>query len=157
MAADAPVLSIGQLAARTGLAVSAIRFYETRKLIRPERSPGGQRRYRRSDIRRLSFVMAAQAFGFTIQQIETELAKLPEGRTPTKRDWTRISRDFRQSLDRRIAALTQLRERLDGCIGCGCLSLKSCQIYNAGDHANARAAGPRFILGDRDDQNGRGQ
>ncbi len=140
------MLPIGALAERTGLSVSAIRFYETKGLIRPERNAGGQRRYRRSDIRRLSFVIAAQQFGFTIGEIEAQLAGLPDGRTPTKRDWTRIGRDFRKALDARIAMLERMRRRLDGCIGCGCLSLKKCALYNNGDHAGGRGQGPRFIL-----------
>lgn len=146
MRKNARMLSIGQLADRTGLSVSAIRFYETRGLLTPGRNAGGQRRYRPSDIRRLSFVMAAQAFGFTISDIQAELAKLPDGRTPTKRDWTRISTDFRAALDERIDALTRLRDRLDGCIGCGCLSLESCALYNPGDKAAAEGKGPQFVL-----------
>jgi len=145
------VLSIGELAERTGLSVSAIRFYETKGLIHPIRNAGGQRRFLRADIRRLSFVLAAQEFGFTITEIAGELAKLPNGRTPTKADWTRISKSFRAHLDDKIERLTALREKLDSCIGCGCLSLKSCQLYNSGDAAARHGRGPRYVMGDRPD------
>ena len=114
-------LSIGDLAARTGLSVSAIRFYEARGLIHPDRNAGGQRRFERADIRRLSFVMIAQKMGLTIEEIAAALARLPEGRTPTKADWTRLSQEMRAGLDALIAMLSRLRDRLDGCIGCGCL------------------------------------
>ena len=145
-------LSIGDLAARTGLSVSAIRFYETRGLVTPDRNQGGQRRFERSDIRRLSFVMVAQKMGFTIDQIAELLSQLPAGRTPTQADWTRISQQFRTTLDERIAMLTRLRDRLDGCIGCGCLSLKKCKLYNPDDVAAQRGTGPRFVLDGPQDQ-----
>ncbi len=143
------MLSIGQLAARTGLAVSAIRYYETQGLIAPGRNAGGQRRFMRSDIRRLSFVMVAQQFGFTIEQIRVQFQTLPDARTPTKADWSKISRQFRTALDARIDTLTNLRDRLDGCIGCGCLSLKNCALYNPDDRAHKHGAGPRYLMGDR--------
>ncbi|MBI1400009.1 redox-sensitive transcriptional activator SoxR [Hyphomonas sp.] len=142
------VMLIGDIAARTGLSVSAIRFYEARGLITPIRSPGGQRRFRRADIRRLSFIRIAQQLGLSIEDIAGELARLPSGRTPTAEDWARISRSIRASLDARIATLQQVRSRLDGCIGCGCLSLKKCALYNAGDKAGATGAGPRYLLGE---------
>ncbi len=141
------LLSIGDLAARTGLSVSAIRFYETKGLVTPARNAGGQRRFLRSDIRRLSFVLIAQEFGFTIAEIADHLKSLPEGRTPTKRDWTRISQTFRGHLDRKIETLNRLRDRLDGCIGCGCLSLESCALYNPQDRAGHSGTGPRFVIG----------
>lgn len=144
-------LSIGQLAERTGLSVSAIRFYETKGLVFAERNAGGQRRFLRSDIRRLSFVMIAQQFGFTIDQIRTQLQKLPEQRTPNKKDWARISRHFRRELDAKIETLSNLRDQLDGCIGCGCLSLKKCTLYNPEDRAKRHGAGPRYLLGDKPD------
>jgi MerR family redox-sensitive transcriptional activator SoxR len=144
-------LSIGQLAERTGLSVSAIRYYETEGLITSERNAGGQRRFLRSDIRRLSFVLIAQQFGFTLEQIRAQLQTLPEGRTPTKRDWTRISRGFRKALDVKIETLSRLRDQLDGCIGCGCLSLQRCALYNPDDRAHRHGAGPRYLLGDRPD------
>lgn len=142
-------LGIGEVAARTGLAVSAIRFYESRGLVAPTRNAGGQRRFVAADIRRLSFVMIAQQLGFTIAEIADQLARLPGARTPTQRDWRRISRAFRAELDRRIDGLTQLRDRLDGCIGCGCLSLKKCSLHNPHDRAAAHGSGPRYLLGDR--------
>ncbi len=142
-------LTIGQLARRTGLAVSAIRYYETQGLIRPARNAGGQRRFLRSDIRRLSFVKIAQQFGFTLPKISALMASLPEERTPTKRDWEKISRQFRTTLDAQIQTLKQLRDNLDGCIGCGCLSLKKCRLYNADDRAARLGPGPRYVMGDQ--------
>ncbi len=141
-------LSIGYVASRTGLAVSAIRFYEERGLVRPDRNAGGQRRFERADIRRLSFVQIAQQLGFSIQQIAEVLEQLPNGRTPTKRDWTQISRSFRKDLDDRILMLSRLRDRLDGCIGCGCLSLENCALYNPADQASAHGPGARFVISD---------
>ncbi|UWQ07724.1 redox-sensitive transcriptional activator SoxR [Aliiroseovarius crassostreae] len=141
-------ISIGTLAKRTGLAVSAIRYYETQGLVAPERNAGGQRRFLRSDIRRLSFVMIAQKFGFTLERIREVMSSLPQSRTPTAKDWTEISQDFRAELDEQIAALTRLRDKLDGCIGCGCLSLDRCALYNPDDVAAAKGAGPRYLLGD---------
>ncbi len=142
-------ISIGQLAERTGLAVSAIRYYETQNLIHPERNTGGQRRFLRSDIRRLSFVRIAQQFGFSIDDIRTEIERLPASRTPTKKDWEKIARHFGRVLDQRIAALEHLRNRLDGCIGCGCLSLNACALYNPDDKAAQFGAGPRYVMGDQ--------
>ena len=142
------VLAIGELSERTGLSVSAIRFYEEKGLITPHRNSGGHRRYMRSDIRRLSFVMIAQKFGFTLPEIREQLSSLPGGRTPTKEDWSRLSEGFRTHLDARIATLEKLRDDLDGCIGCGCLSLPSCALYNAGDSAAKNGQGPRFLMGD---------
>lgn len=140
------VITIGDLAARTGLAVSAIRYYETQKLVRPERNSGGQRRFLRSDIRKLSFVVVAQRLGFSISQIAAMLASLPEGRTPNRQDWTRLSRSIRQDLDDRIAILERLRANLDGCIGCGCLSMQRCALYNANDRARTLGNGARYLL-----------
>ncbi|KPN61637.1 MerR family transcriptional regulator, redox-sensitive transcriptional activator SoxR [Aliiroseovarius crassostreae] len=141
-------ISIGTLANRTGLAVSAIRYYETQGLVAPERNAGGQRRFLRSDIRRLSFVMIAQKFGFSLDRIREVLGRLPKNRTPTAKDWTVISQDFRAELDEQIAALTRLRDKLDGCIGCGCLSLDRCALYNPDDVAADKGAGPRYLMGD---------
>ena len=140
------LLTIGQLAARTGLSVSAIRFYEGRGLVHPMRNAGGQRRFLRSDIRRLSFVVIAQMLGLSIHEIEAQLRLLPQGRTPTRADWQRISRDVGRTIDARIAALTRMRDRLDGCIGCGCLSLKKCALYNPDDRAGRLGAGPRYVI-----------
>lgn len=138
-------LSIGDLSARTGLAVSAIRFYETHDIIKPVRNKGGHRRYGRHDIRRLSFVMAAQKLGFSLSEIAPHLRRLPDHKAPTKADWTRISGSFRQQIDSRIAALEDLRDKLDGCIGCGCLSLKSCALYNPADIKGRDGPGPRNL------------
>ncbi|WP_323769948.1 redox-sensitive transcriptional activator SoxR [Antarctobacter sp.] len=142
-------LTIGEISARTGLAPSAIRHYEAESLVFPDRNAGGQRRYQRTDIRRLSFVMIAQGLGFTLAQIRAELDHLPRDRAPTKADWSRISRRFGRVLDARIARMTALRQRLDSCIGCGCLSLQSCALYNPEDRAMHSGAGPRYLLGDR--------
>jgi len=141
-------LSIGQLADRTGLAVSAIRFYEEKHLVSPIRNAGGQRRYDRADIRRLSFVMISQQLGFSLAEIGALFTGLPDNRTPSKADWTRIGRRFRRDIDARIEGLTLLRDRLDGCIGCGCLSLKACALYNPRDRAAAKGTGPRYLVGD---------
>ena len=142
-------LTIGDLADRTGLAVSAIRFYETKGLVTPVRNAGGQRRYLRSDIRRLSFVLIAQQLGFSIEDIRAALATLPAARAPSQKDWERISRNFRGQLDERIARMTRLRDYLDGCIGCGCLSLKKCALVNPADGLKRYGAGPRSVLGDK--------
>lgn len=143
------IISIGDLAARAGVAVSAIRFYESKGLLHPFRNSGGQRRFLRSDIRRLSFILIAQQLGLSIEAIGAELAKLPDGRTPNAADWRRISVGMRKLLDERIAALTRTRDLLDSCIGCGCLSLRTCGLYNPEDRAAARGAGPRYVLGDK--------
>jgi MerR family transcriptional regulator, redox-sensitive transcriptional activator SoxR len=143
------IIPIGELSQRTGLSISAIRFYEARGLVEPFRSSGNQRRFLRSDIRRLSFIRIAQQLGLSIEGIAAELAKLPHGRTPTAADWKGISREMQALLDERIATLTRTREILDGCIGCGCLSLKKCQLYNPQDRAGQRGSGPRYVLGER--------
>lgn len=141
-------LSIGDLAVRTGLSVSAIRFYEKKGLISPDRNAGNQRRYEGSDIRRLSFILIAQQIGLSIDQIKDTMADLPNGRTPTKADWSKISKRFGKTLDQRIALMQRMRENLDGCIGCGCLSLKACQLYNPDDKAYRLGVGPRYIVSD---------
>jgi MerR family transcriptional regulator, redox-sensitive transcriptional activator SoxR len=117
--------------------------------VAPVRSAGRQRRFPRSDIRRLSFILIAQQMGLTIEEIGGLLSGLPQGRTPTVKDWDAMSRGFRRQLDARIATLTLLRDKLDGCIGCGCLSLKKCALYNPQDRAQRHGAGPRYVLGDR--------
>lgn len=139
-------LSIGQVSARTGLAVSAIRFYADEDLIKADRSEGGNRIFERATIRRISFIAAAQKMGFSLQEIREELSKLPDNRTPNKADWGKIAKTFRRRLDERIAEIERLRDRLDGCIGCGCLSMKSCALYNANDTAADAGPGARFIL-----------
>lgn len=142
------LLPIGELARRTGLSVSAIRFYEARGLVSAIRTGGNQRRFLRSDIRRLSFALIAQRLGLTLTEVEAELAQLPQGRAPTQRDWEGISTRLRSRLQARIAMLERTRNLLDGCIGCGCLSLERCKLYNPGDRAARAGAGPRFLLGD---------
>ena len=141
------LIPIGELARRTGLAVSAIRFYESKGLITSFRTSGNQRRFMRSDIRRLSVVLIAQRLGLGLVQIEAALASLPQGRTPTLSDWQRISRSLREELDSRIKLLTRTRAKLDECIGCGCMSLQRCQIFNRDDRASRSGTGPRFVLG----------
>jgi MerR family transcriptional regulator, redox-sensitive transcriptional activator SoxR len=140
------LLTIGEVARRTGLTVSAIRFYEDKRLVEPVRSGGNQRRFLRSDIRRLSFILIAQRLGLSLTEIEIELARLPQGRTPTTHDWEAISRAIRARLDERIAELARTRDRLDGCIGCGCLSLKHCAIWNPQDTLAGEGPGPRKLL-----------
>ena len=141
------LIPIGMLAQRTGLAVSALRDYEQRGLIASVRTSGNQRRFLRADIRRLSFILVAQNLGLGLAEIERELAALPHGRTPNMRDWARISRSLRGAIDKRIAQLERTREKLDECIGCGCLSLTRCKLYNRDDRAAALGPGPRFVLG----------
>ena len=141
------LLPIGDLARRTGLAVSAIRFYEAKGLVQAMRTMGNQRRFLRSDIRRLSFILIAQKLGLGLVEIEAELARLPQGRTPTLSDWQRLSRSMRTQLDARIALLNRTRMKLDECIGCGCLSLQRCALYNRDDRAGAAGPGPRYVLG----------
>ncbi len=140
------LVSIGAIARRTGLSVSAIRFYEEQRLIAPVRSGGNQRRFLRSDIRRLSFILIAQRLGLTLGEIAAELDKLPQGRTPTAGDWQAISQAIRARLDQRIAELTRTRDRIDGCIGCGCLSLEHCAIWNPDDRLAAEGPGARKLL-----------
>ena len=147
--AQPTLLTIGDLARRTGLSVSAIRFYEARGLVSAIRTSGNQRRFMRSDIRRLSFASIAQRLGLTLAEIEAELAMLPQGRAPTQKDWQAIALRLRATLDERIAMLERTRDTLAGCIGCGCLSLEACALYNPGDRAARAGAGPRFLLGDR--------
>ena len=140
------LLPIGELARRTGLSVSAIRFYEDKGLVEPIRTSGNQRRFLRSDIRRLSFILIAQRLGLALSEIEDQIKKLPYGRTPNAKDWNKISSSIRGELDSKIAELERMRSRLDGCIGCGCLSLKKCQLYNKEDHLAEQGPGPRQVL-----------
>ena len=139
------LLPIGELARRTGLSVSAIRYYEEKGLVEALRTGGNQRRFLRGDIRRLSFILIAQKLGLSLGEIEEALASLPQGRNPTAADWKRISGDIRTKIDAQIAALEKVREDLDGCIGCGCLSLKKCALYNAGDKWGEGGSGPRVL------------
>ncbi|MFN3303032.1 MAG: redox-sensitive transcriptional activator SoxR [Roseateles sp.] len=139
------LLTIGQLARRAGVATSALRFYEAEGLIAATRSAGGHRQYPRHVLRRVAFIRAAQVVGLTLPQIKAALASLPDGRTPTKADWARLSAAWAPLLDARIAALQELRGRLTGCIGCGCLSLKACALYNPADRAGREGAGARLL------------
>jgi MerR family redox-sensitive transcriptional activator SoxR len=138
------VLSIGELSDRSGVAPSALHFYERNGLIEAERTAGNQRRYRRDTLRRVAFIKTSQRVGLPLKDIREALDSLPDGRTPTKRDWARLSLRWRTELDERIAALQHLRNDLDGCIGCGCLSLKSCWLTNPDDEMAAQ--GPGAVL-----------
>jgi MerR family transcriptional regulator, redox-sensitive transcriptional activator SoxR len=141
-----PDLSIGAVSERTGVAHSALRFYEAEGLIHATRSAGGQRRYPRDVLRRVSFIRIAQQVGLRLDEIRTALSSLPDKRTPNKHDWERLSTSWRPRLDAQIAMLERLRDRLTGCIGCGCLSLQACRLLNPGDAAAERGPGPRYIL-----------
>lgn len=140
------LIPIGALSRRTGLAVSAIRYYEERGLVTSQRTGGNQRRFLRSDIRRLGFVQIAQRLGLGLPEIERELASLPQGRTPNVMDWQKVSRSLRKEIDSRIQLLTRTRNKLEECIGCGCLSLDRCAITNKEDRAGAAGPGPRYVL-----------
>lgn len=135
-------LSIGELSQRSGVAPSALHFYERNGLIRSERTSGNQRRYGRDMLRRVAFIRVSQRVGIPLKDIRAALDSLPEGRTPTERDWSKLSRLWRSELDARIEALRHLREDLDGCIGCGCLSLKACRLQNPSDELGAGGSGP---------------
>ncbi len=139
-------LSIGEMAARTGVSTSALRFYEAKGLVTSTRSSGGQRRYARSALRRVAFIRIAQRVGLTLEEISSALETLPESRTPTKSDWARLSASWRPRLDEQIAVLQRLRDELTSCIGCGCLSLRDCALYNPSDRAGLDGPGPRFLL-----------
>ena len=141
-------LTIGDVARRTGIATSALRFYEQKALIESLRTPGNQRRYARDVIRRVSFIRAAQRVGLTLEEIRAMLDDLPAGRAPSREDWQELARRWRPWLEERIAALERLRDQLSSCIGCGCLSLDRCALYNSGDAAGSLGPGPRFLLGD---------
>src|SRR5688500_4008564 len=147
--ASSPLLTIGELAQRTGLSVSAIRFYEARGLVSAIRTSGNQRRFLRSDIRRPSFALIAQRLGLSLTEIQAALGALPDGRPPSPTATNAMRRRILERLDERIRMLTRTRALLDGCIGCGCLSLDRCALYNPGDRAAVAGAGPRFLLGDR--------
>lgn len=148
MSAPAEPLSIGEVAERTGVSVSALRFYESEGMVRPERSPGGQRRYPRDALRLVAFIRVAQRVGLTLDEIRGALATLPEQRTPTAADWARLSRAWKGQLEERIRLLESVRDDLSSCIGCGCLSLHACRLYNPEDRARALGPGPRYLLGD---------
>lgn len=139
------LLTVGEVAHRSGFAASALRFYEREGLISATRTSGGQRRYQRSVLRRLAFVRAARNIGLSLEEVAAALATLPDGRTPTRADWARLSRSWRGRLDDQIAALSRLRDGLDSCIGCGCLSLKTCQVTNPDDRAARAGAGANYL------------
>ncbi|HVB26857.1 MAG TPA: redox-sensitive transcriptional activator SoxR [Mycobacteriales bacterium] len=143
MAAD--LLTIGEVAQRSGVAASALRFYEREGLIASARTSGGQRRYPRAALRRIAFVRAARHVGLSLEEVRDALATLPEARTPTRADWARISRQWRRRLQAEIDALTALRDGLDSCIGCGCLTLGRCRVLNPGDVAAARGPGAVYL------------
>lgn len=140
------LLTIGELAARSGVAASALRYYERLGLIRAGRTTGNQRRYERAELRRVAFIRIAQKVGISLDEIQAALESLPAGRTPTRADWARLSARWRTRLDEQIAILDQLRDRLSNCIGCGCLSLEACAISNAGDQLAAAGPGPHPYL-----------
>lgn len=140
-------ITIGELSERSGVATSAIRYYEERGLVWSRRTPGNQRRYERPMLRRLAFIRTAQRVGLTLEEIEEALGTLPSNRTPTKADWTRLSRGWRPRLDAQIAQLERLRDALDSCIGCGCLSLQRCNLSNPGDLVADRGPGPVLLEG----------
>jgi MerR family transcriptional regulator, redox-sensitive transcriptional activator SoxR len=139
-------LTIGALSERTGVAHSALRFYEAEGLIHAARTDGGQRRYPRDVLRRVSFIRIAQQVGLSLDEIRTALSSLPAKRTPNQKDWERLSSSWRPRLDEQIAMLERLRDRLTGCIGCGCLSMQACRLLNPGDEAGERGPGPRYVL-----------
>jgi MerR family redox-sensitive transcriptional activator SoxR len=147
MMAHVTELTIGELSERSGIATSAIRYYEERGLVGSRRTTGNQRRYERPMLRRLAFIRTAQRVGLSLEEIEEALATLPSNRTPTKADWSRLSRGWRPRLDARIAQLERLRDTLDSCIGCGCLSLRRCSLSNPADLAAVRGPGPVFLDG----------
>ena len=138
-------LTVGELARRSGVAVSALHFYESKGLIRSVRSSGGQRRYGRDVLRRVAVIKAAQRIGISLTTISAALAELPEGHAPTVADWTRLSTAWRADLDERIAQLTRLRDQLDDCIGCGCLSLEACRLRNPLDELSEQGSGAQLL------------
>lgn len=142
---DGEYLTIGDLARRSGLSTSALRYYEERGLIASERTAGNQRRYRRAVLRTVSVIRAAQEVGLSLNEINHALESLPASRTPTKADWARLARSWQEQMDSRITALQALRDDLTGCIGCGCLSLKSCALLNPSDRASATGSGATYL------------
>ena len=144
----ADLLTIGELARRAGVATSALRYYEQLGLISSRRTAGGQRRYSRATLRRVAFIRAAQTIGLSLDEVRGALARLPDERTPNKADWNKVSTTWIHRVDERIAELERLRETLNSCVGCGCLSLRTCRLYNPDDTAATRGAGARWLLGD---------
>jgi MerR family redox-sensitive transcriptional activator SoxR len=148
MAATAAHLTIGELSARSGAARSALRYYEDMGLITAQRTPGNQRSYPRYLLRRIAFIKAGRQLGLSLREIKEALDTLPEGRAPTRAQWRRAARAWQGKIDERIAELQRLSDTLDGCIGCGCLSLRTCALYNPQDTASSRGTGARWLLGD---------
>lgn len=146
------LLTIGEVARRTGLATSALRFYERRGLVTATRTPSGQRRFRRDVLRRVAFVRVAQRVGLSLEEIEEALDSLPSDRAPNRAEWERLSRRWRDRLDERIRLLHSLRDGLTNCIGCGCLSLQRCWLYNPDDRASSLGTGPRYLLGNTSEE-----
>jgi MerR family transcriptional regulator, redox-sensitive transcriptional activator SoxR len=144
-----PLLTIGEVARRSGVAASALRFYEERGLIASERAGSGHRRYPRPVLRQIAFIVFAQRIGLTLDEIGAELAKLPLERAPNRRDWSRLARTWAGRIDQRIAELERLKRGLTECIGCGCLSIERCKLANPGDRAARLGPGPRYWVGDR--------
>jgi MerR family transcriptional regulator, redox-sensitive transcriptional activator SoxR len=142
------LLTISEVSHRSGVAASALRFYEERGLIQSERAGSGHRRYLRAVLRRIAFIVFAQRMGLTLEEVGAELAKLPENRVPERSDWAKLSGSWTQRIDERIAELQRLRAGLTQCIGCGCLSLQECQLANAGDRAGRLGPGPHYWMGD---------
>ncbi|HHL42647.1 MAG TPA: redox-sensitive transcriptional activator SoxR [Hellea balneolensis] len=142
-------IRIGRVAARTGVSVSAIRFYEDKGLISSHRNSSGHRMFLPSDIRKISLIVIAQNLGFSLAAIKTRLDRLPQDKALTKADWQLMSEEFRKDIDRRISNLEALRGKLTSCIGCGCLSMEVCSLYNIDDEAGKKGSGPRYLLGDK--------
>jgi len=149
MAVKSDLLSVGELAARSGVATSALRFYEEKGLLSSQRTSGNQRRYERTALRRVAVIRAAQSLGISLASIRGALRTLPDERTPNKQDWEKLSRRWQSELDRRITELERLRSDLSSCIGCGCLSLRTCALFNPNDQAARKGPGPRYLLGDK--------
>ena len=139
-------LTIGAVAERAGVATSALRYYEAEGLIRSERADSGHRRFHRDVLRRIAFIRSAQQVGLSLEEIRAALATLPNNRTPNKSDWARLSKEWRPRVDEQIAQLERMRDRLTGCIGCGCLSLQLCKLVNPDDEAGERGPGPRYVI-----------
>lgn len=143
------LLTISEVARRSGVAASALRFYEERGLVKSERAGSGHRRYPRAVLRRIAFIVFAQRMGLTLEEVSAEMAKLPENRVPEHTDWAKISASWTKRIEERIAELERLRAGLTRCIGCGCLSLQDCQLANPGDRASRLGPGPRYWIGDK--------
>lgn len=146
--ADGDLLTISDIAARAGVPTSALRYYEAQGLLRSVRTSGNQRRFHRDELRRIAFIKVAQTVGLSLDEISAALSTLPSDRSPNKRDWERLSRAWRDRIDQQLDLLVRLRDELDSCIGCGCLSLRACALYNPADVAAGFGAGPRYLLGD---------